>query len=114
MDENKKIRENFHENEKFSRKWKLLRKRTLLRKQKLLRKPAENKNFAYFRFSWKWKKGFSFQPYFQPLKERGTNPTCSPGAEKNINFTQGLRAHIAGRLNSGFDREIGALLPHIY
>jgi O-6-methylguanine DNA methyltransferase len=24
------------------------------------------------------------------------------------------RAHIAGRLNSGFDREIGALPPHIY
>jgi hypothetical protein len=25
-----------------------------------------------------------------------------------------FRAHIAERLNSGFDREIGALVPHIY
>jgi hypothetical protein len=33
------------------------------------------------------------------------------------NFYRGqhvIRAHIARRLNSGFDREIGALPPHIY
>jgi hypothetical protein len=31
-----------------------------------------------------------------------------------IIYSTGTKAHIAGRLNSGFDREIGALPPHIY
>jgi hypothetical protein len=51
---------------------------------------------------------------FIKARIRIKSQTSGSGSDQKGPDPTGSRAHIAGRLNSGFDREIGALPPHIY